>query len=95
MRIDGFRPLSQKPRARRADRTRPDAEDTGPALIEATAVIPSEAEFERLSRNPVAVRALAPFSTPSARVLEALSSYSHIARLLDEAPARHYIDLNA
>lgn len=95
MRIDGFRPLSHQPRARRAARVRPGEEDDGPVLIDASAAVPSEAEFERLSSNPAAVRALSPFSAPSGRILEALSSYDRVARLLDEAPVRHYIDVYA
>lgn len=93
MRIDGFRPLAQQPRARRAARARPDEDsDSGPALIDASAAVPDEAEFERLSAS---VRVLSPLSTPRGRVLEALSSYGRIAMLLDEAPVRHYIDLYA
>ncbi|HLT04486.1 MAG TPA: hypothetical protein VK019_05940 [Pseudomonas sp.] len=95
MRIDGFRPLSQQPRPRRAARARADEGDEGPALIEALAAVPSEAEFERLSRQPARIRALSPLSAPRGRVLEALSSYSRIAMLLEEAPVRHYIDLYA
>src|SRR5690606_41035650 len=72
-----------------------DLGDEGPALIEASAAVPSEAEFERLSRQPARIRALSPLSAPRGRVLEALSSYSRIAMLLEEAPVRHYIDLYA
>ncbi|KHL69710.1 MULTISPECIES: hypothetical protein [Pseudomonas] len=69
--------------------------DRLPALIEATALVPSEAEFERMARTPNALRTLSPLAAPGAQVLEALSSYSRIAALLDEPPARHYIDLYA
>ena len=96
MRIDRFQPLSQQPRPRRAGRARPVDEDGDmdrlPALIEGTALVPSEAEFERMART---LRTLSPLATPGAQVLEALSSYSRIAALLDEAPVRHYIDLYA
>ncbi|HTN29824.1 MAG TPA: hypothetical protein VL178_03180 [Pseudomonas sp.] len=95
MRIDGFRSLTQQPRARRAGRARPDAEDSGPVLIEATALVPSEAEFERMARSPASLRTLSPLATPGSHVLEALSSYSRIAALLDDVPVRHYIDLYA
>lgn len=91
MRIDGFRPLSQQSRPRRPGRVRADEEDVDrlPALIEGTALVPSEAEFERMAPT------LSPLATPGAQVLEALSSYSRIAALLDEVPVRHYIDLYA
>jgi hypothetical protein len=94
MRIDGFRPLSQQSRPRRPGRVRADEEDVDrlPALIEGTALVPSEAEFERMAPT---LRSLSPLATPGAQVLEALSSYSRIAALLDEAPVRHYIDLYA
>lgn len=94
MRIDGFRPLSQQSRPRRPGRVRADEEDVDrlPALIEGAALVPSEAEFERMAPT---LRTLSPLATPGAQVLEALSSYSRIAALLDEAPVRHYIDLYA
>lgn len=97
MRIDGFRPLSQRSSARRAGRTRPadqeGSEHRMPALIEATAQIPNEAEFERMGNLPV--RVLSPLTVPSGKTLEALSSYTRIAALVDEQPVRHYIDLYA
>jgi hypothetical protein len=99
MRIDRFQPLSQQPRPRRAGRARPVDEDGDmdrlPALIEGTALVPSEAEFERMARTPGTLRTLSPLAAPGGQVLEALSSYSRIAALLDEAPVRHYIDLYA
>ena len=98
MRIDGFRPLSQHSRTQRPGRSRAADEDGEtdrlPALIEATALVPSEAEFERMARL-VTLRALSPLATPSGHVLEALTSYSRIAALLDESPVLHYIDLYA
>ncbi|HLV17550.1 MAG TPA: hypothetical protein VKY70_08780 [Pseudomonas sp.] len=94
MRIDGFRPLPQQPRNRRAGRVRPGEED-GPALIEAAPAVPSEAEFERLRRNPTDIRVLSPLASPGGRVLEALTHYTRISMLLDERPVRHYIDIYA
>ena len=97
MRIDGFRPLFQHSHTRRPGRARPVEKDGNmdrlPALIEATAVVPNEAEFDRLARDPV--RTLSPFVAPDGHVLEALTSYARIAALLDEPPVSRYIDLYA
>ncbi len=41
--------------------------DRLPALIEATALVPSEAEFERMARTPNALRTLSPLAAPGAR----------------------------